>query len=201
LQRCDAPTRDRLRQKFEKLKADPFDPRNSKPLVAGTIGDRRESGISESYSWCRASTSSLRRSALAARSTSTGIDRARGPIYPKGDERRSLSAATKDRRPAHQTPDVQNAGEPRNCHAPVTCKRSKRVVSAEGIEPSTVLVQRQVESGRSPLASITPFRRASLGGHLPTHWRVVERAAAETATGFKKENMLGGPCSHGRAWM
>ena len=32
LARCDAPTRDRLRQKLEKLKADPFDPQNSKPL-------------------------------------------------------------------------------------------------------------------------------------------------------------------------
>jgi mRNA-degrading endonuclease RelE of RelBE toxin-antitoxin system len=32
LERCDAPTRDRLRQKLEKLTADPFDPQNSKPL-------------------------------------------------------------------------------------------------------------------------------------------------------------------------
>ena len=32
LKRCDAPTRDRLRQKLEQLKADPFDPQNSKPL-------------------------------------------------------------------------------------------------------------------------------------------------------------------------
>ena len=31
-ERCDAPTRDRLRQKLETLKADPFDPQNSKPL-------------------------------------------------------------------------------------------------------------------------------------------------------------------------
>jgi mRNA-degrading endonuclease RelE of RelBE toxin-antitoxin system len=31
LERCDAPTRDRLREKFERLKADPFDPQNSKP--------------------------------------------------------------------------------------------------------------------------------------------------------------------------
>jgi len=31
-ERCDAPTRDRLRQKLEKLKADPFDPQNSNPL-------------------------------------------------------------------------------------------------------------------------------------------------------------------------
>jgi len=32
LERCDAPTRDRLRQKLEKLKADPFDKQDSKPL-------------------------------------------------------------------------------------------------------------------------------------------------------------------------
>ena len=32
LERCSAPTRERLRQKLEKLKADPFDPQNSKPL-------------------------------------------------------------------------------------------------------------------------------------------------------------------------
>ena len=32
LRLCDAPTRDRLRQKLEKLMADPFDPQNSKPL-------------------------------------------------------------------------------------------------------------------------------------------------------------------------
>ena len=31
-ERCGAPTRDRLRQKLERLKADPFDPQNSKPL-------------------------------------------------------------------------------------------------------------------------------------------------------------------------
>jgi mRNA-degrading endonuclease RelE of RelBE toxin-antitoxin system len=31
-ERCDAPTRERLRQKIEKLKADPFDSQNSKPL-------------------------------------------------------------------------------------------------------------------------------------------------------------------------
>jgi mRNA-degrading endonuclease RelE of RelBE toxin-antitoxin system len=31
-ERCDAPTRDRLRLKLERLKADPFDARNSKLL-------------------------------------------------------------------------------------------------------------------------------------------------------------------------
>jgi mRNA-degrading endonuclease RelE of RelBE toxin-antitoxin system len=32
LERCDAPTRDRLRQKLEKIKANPFRPQNSKRL-------------------------------------------------------------------------------------------------------------------------------------------------------------------------
>lgn len=46
-ERCDAPTRDRLRQKLEKLKADPFDPQNSKPLKgrndqrSARVGDLR----------------------------------------------------------------------------------------------------------------------------------------------------------------
>jgi mRNA-degrading endonuclease RelE of RelBE toxin-antitoxin system len=31
-ERCDVPTRDRLRQKLEKLKADPFDRQNSESL-------------------------------------------------------------------------------------------------------------------------------------------------------------------------
>jgi mRNA-degrading endonuclease RelE of RelBE toxin-antitoxin system len=34
--RCDASTRDRLRQKLEKLRVDPFDPQNSKPLKGPT---------------------------------------------------------------------------------------------------------------------------------------------------------------------
>ena len=32
MERCDAPTRDRLRTKLRKLEADPFDPQHSKPL-------------------------------------------------------------------------------------------------------------------------------------------------------------------------
>jgi mRNA-degrading endonuclease RelE of RelBE toxin-antitoxin system len=32
LERCDAPTRERLQQKLEKLRVDPFDSQNSKPL-------------------------------------------------------------------------------------------------------------------------------------------------------------------------
>jgi mRNA-degrading endonuclease RelE of RelBE toxin-antitoxin system len=45
--RCDVPTRGRLREKFEKLKADPFDLRNSKPLTgrhdqrSARVGDLR----------------------------------------------------------------------------------------------------------------------------------------------------------------
>jgi mRNA-degrading endonuclease RelE of RelBE toxin-antitoxin system len=47
LERCDVPTRDRLQQKFEKLKADPFDPQHSKPLKgrndqrSARVGDLR----------------------------------------------------------------------------------------------------------------------------------------------------------------
>ena len=46
-ERCDAPTRDRLRQKLETLRADPFEPRNSKPLKgrndqrSARVGDLR----------------------------------------------------------------------------------------------------------------------------------------------------------------
>jgi mRNA-degrading endonuclease RelE of RelBE toxin-antitoxin system len=46
-ERCDAPTRDRVRQKLEKLEADPFDQKNSKPLKgrndqrSARVGDLR----------------------------------------------------------------------------------------------------------------------------------------------------------------
>jgi hypothetical protein len=49
------------------------------------------------------------------------------------------------------------------------------------------LVQPEMESWRSPLASIPPFSAGPLGGHRPMQWRLVEQAAAETAAGFKKE--------------
>jgi mRNA-degrading endonuclease RelE of RelBE toxin-antitoxin system len=45
--RCDVPTRGRLQEKFEKLKADRFDLRNSKPLKgrndqrSARVGDLR----------------------------------------------------------------------------------------------------------------------------------------------------------------
>ena len=47
IERCDAPTRERLRQKIEKLKADPFDVHQSKPLKSrreqrsARVGDLR----------------------------------------------------------------------------------------------------------------------------------------------------------------
>jgi hypothetical protein len=50
-----------------------------------------------------------------------------------------------------------------------------------------VLVQPEMESWRSPLASISPFSAGQLRGHRPMQWRLVQQAAAETATGFKKE--------------
>lgn len=56
-----------------------------------------------------------------------------------------------------------------------------------------MLIQRKLESGRSPLASITRFSGDQVWDDISTsHWRLVEGASAETATGFKKENTLGG---------
>ena len=48
-----------------------------------------------------------------------------------------------------------------------------------------MLVQREMERGRSPLVSIAPF----LADHFvrPMHYRRAERAAAEVANDFKKE--------------
>jgi hypothetical protein len=56
------------------------------------------------------------------------------------------------------------------------------------IGSGTVLVQREMESGRAPLASIAPILRGSL--HRRTWWRPAEGAATETATGFEKEIRL-----------
>ena len=39
LERCDVPTRGRLWQKFDEIKADPFEPQHSKPLK-GRIAQR-----------------------------------------------------------------------------------------------------------------------------------------------------------------
>jgi hypothetical protein len=50
-----------------------------------------------------------------------------------------------------------------------------------------------MENWRSPLASITPFSLSQFGTISPNALAGVERAAAETATGFKEENTLGGP--------
>jgi hypothetical protein len=49
-----------------------------------------------------------------------------------------------------------------------------------------VLVQREVETARFPLASITPFSESQFGKTAPNALRVMERAV-ETATGFKKK--------------
>src|SRR5260370_37525670 len=61
-----------------------------------------------------------------------------------------------------------------------------------------VLVQREVESARSLLASITSFRRASLGRHLPL------RAGGGTGGGscnwFQKEIRLGRPITSPHGW-
>ena len=50
-----------------------------------------------------------------------------------------------------------------------------------------VLVQREVESGRSLLASIQPFRRASLDDTAPMCRWWARRRSAEAATGFNKK--------------
>jgi hypothetical protein len=83
LERCDAPTRDRLLHKFEELKADPFEPQYSKPLKGRNLRDRQESEIFEfSFAW-RAPISSLRRLVLAARYTGTGLHRDVADIFPE----------------------------------------------------------------------------------------------------------------------
>src|SRR3954453_1807081 len=51
---------------------------------------------------------------------------------------------------------------------------------------SCVLVQREMENWRSPLASIPPSSAGQLGEHRARQWRLLNWAAAETATGFKK---------------
>ena len=61
-----------------------------------------------------------------------------------------------------------------------------------------VLVHPEMESWRSPLASIPPFSTGQFGPHQQFSsgcWWT--RQAAETATGFKKEIRLGGPHLHG----
>ena len=65
--------RDRLQEKFERLKADPYDPRYSNLSKAETIKDRRES-VFECFFASRTSISSLWRLAHVARFTSAGSD-------------------------------------------------------------------------------------------------------------------------------
>ena len=56
-----------------------------------------------------------------------------------------------------------------------------------GTDSPCVLVQREMESWRSPLASIQPFRRPSLDDTAQCSSGWWTRQAAEAATGFKKE--------------
>jgi hypothetical protein len=60
-----------------------------------------------------------------------------------------------------------------------------------------VLVQREMENWRFPLASIAPSSAGPVGRTSRDKWRLVNWAAAETATGFKKgKHVVGGPRSH-----
>ena len=59
-----------------------------------------------------------------------------------------------------------------------------------------VLVQREMESGRSPLASIQPFSAGQFGGerrYSDGEWTEAGQQVAEAATGFKKEIRLPWP--------
>ena len=67
-------------------------------------------------------------------------------------------------------------------------------------EGACVLVQREMESGRSLVASITSFRRGSSGRHPPKGMGGLEQGAAETATGFRKKIGLGGPLTSPLRW-
>ena len=60
-------------------------------------------------------------------------------------------------------------------------------VFTENTPAQTVLVQREMESGRSLSASITPFSAGQSAP--PTQWPPAEGAAAETATGSKGDQV------------
>ncbi len=62
-----------------------------------------------------------------------------------------------------------------------------------------MLVQREMESWRSPLASIPPSSAASWENPAPSRSRTVEQAAVETATHFKNEIVGWSPIHTGRA--
>ena len=65
---------------------------------------------------------------------------------------------------------------------------------------SIVLVQREMENWRSPLASIPPsFQRPSWQNPAPSRLRTVEQAAVETATGCKRRSGWLVPFTTGRA--
>ena len=65
-----------------------------------------------------------------------------------------------------------------------------------------VLVQREMEKWRSPLASIPPASAGQLGEHRATQVATGELAAAETSNWFQeRRNTLCGPRSHSpRGW-
>jgi hypothetical protein len=64
-----------------------------------------------------------------------------------------------------------------------------------------VLVQREVESGRSPLASITPFLASPFGTTSPNTLAAGGMGAGRNCNWFRKENTLGSPRSHSpRGW-
>ena len=78
------------------------------------------------------------------------------------------------------------------CRCTPAVPSSGRYTPIEGVighrKGGSVLVQREMESGRAPLASITPIPRGQFAP--PEAWRPGGRVpAAETATGFiKKES-------------
>ncbi len=74
LERCGAVTRDRIKDKLEKLKANPFDPPNSKPLKGRKEQRSAGSEISEFCSASRQTRSSSPPSNRAAKFTNTACE-------------------------------------------------------------------------------------------------------------------------------
>ena len=68
-------------------------------------------------------------------------------------------------------------------------RRSKFFQLASDWLSHRVLFQREMESWRAPLASITPYSAIQLHFCRPNavRWRLAESAAVESTTGFKKE--------------
>jgi mRNA-degrading endonuclease RelE of RelBE toxin-antitoxin system len=80
LKRCDAPARDRLREKIEKLKADPFAPQNSKPLKSRNGQRSARVGDLRILFQVQGLDIIVVEIGLVAKSTSTGSNRTRPPI-------------------------------------------------------------------------------------------------------------------------